>query len=197
MFISCHEQLDVQVDDVLALVFERVIQNLGAHRNIKSRQEYDSAQSDGVLHDRQQLPEPLHQLPDRNRNRRHPRREQQSIAVELVGIEEDGTSGADFSGVPFYRVLVQGDDGIQPVPVGAELLLSDADAEPDMPAADDGLIAVISKKMQAKTGAGFREGIAGLIHSVTGGPSNPNGNLFHSFPPGAGSRWRPSSRGGP
>jgi hypothetical protein len=53
-----------------------------------------------------------------------------------------------------------------------DLLLGNTQAQPDMPTANDGLIAVVGENVQAQTGANFRQVVTRGASAITGSPPN-------------------------
>ncbi len=75
-------------------------------------------------------------------------------------------------------VLVQNDQRVQVVAVAVYLLLTQADAQPDVPASDDGLIAVVSIHLQPQPRSRARQRVAGFVQPITGCPTDPDDYVF-------------------
>ena len=135
------------------------------------------------MHHGQGFAEGLGERADRQGDRNHIVGQQRDVAVEFVRVEDDHTSRAHFRRMPFHGVLIQRDNRVQSVPMGAHLLLPDAHAQPDMSATDDGLVAVIREQMQAHASARLGECVSRLVHPIARCPSDSYRNFVHrTFP---------------
>src|SRR5262249_21611886 len=63
------------------------------------------------------------------------------------------------------------------IAVRVDLFFSDPDPQPDMPAADYRLMAVVGAYIETQPAAGFGESVAGFVQSVAGGSAYPDGNF--------------------
>jgi hypothetical protein len=101
--------------------------------------------------------------------------------MEFVRVEYDYSSGADFRGVAFDRVLVQGNDCVELIAMRANFVLGNSHSKPYVPAANDRLVAVVGVEVEAQAGAGLGQRIAALVHSVACSPSYSYGYFFHAI----------------
>ena len=84
--------------------------------------------------------------------------------------------------MPLQRVLIECDQQIQVVSVRVDLLLTHPYPQPDVAPADNGLVTVVGIQIQPQAGGGLGKGVAGLVQSVAGGSSYPQGHFFHDSP---------------
>jgi len=79
--------------------------------------------------------------------------------------------------MPIERILIEPDQQVEVVAVRHHFLRGDAQAEPHMPPAHEGLIAVVGENMQPQPRADFRQVVTGGPRSIAGGPPNANGHF--------------------
>ena len=186
MVVACHQKLYVEVNDVAAFVAKGLVKHLDADARIQSQQKHQGAQGHGVLHHGQGFAETLGERVDRQGDRDHVVGQQRDVAVKFVRVKDDHSSGAHFGRMAFHGVLIQRDNRVQRVPMGAHLLLTDAHAQPDMSAADDGLVAVVSVDPLALPGRRQGQGIPGRGDTVPRGPADTDdqfGLVPHGYTP--------------
>jgi hypothetical protein len=159
---------------------ERLRKHFGADAGIEVEQEQQSAQRHRVLHDRQKFAQALGESANRQWDRGHVVVEQGDVAMEFVRVEYDYSSGADFRGVAFDRVLVQGNDCVELITMRANFVLGNSHSKPYVPAANNRLVAIVGVEVEAQAGAGLGQRIAALVHSVACSPSYSYGYFFHA-----------------
>src|SRR5579862_4773867 len=85
----------------------------------------------------------------------------------------------------FHGILIQSDQQVQMVAVRINFLFANAHPQPDVAAADDGLIAVVGVDVESGARDTFRQSVARFVQSVTCGAPDSNGDLTrHGNPPG-------------
>ena len=164
-------------------MLERVAQHARRGIKIELSEEHHRAQRNRILHNGQKASEGFGDLVDRQRQPDNAIPQQRRFAGEAVRIVEDRSSGLNLARVSLYGVLVEGHQKVQVVAVGVDLLLADSDPEPDVAAADDGLVAVVGIDVEAHAGDAVGQSVAGLVESVSRRRSNADGKLaLHSLP---------------
>src|SRR6266852_3050467 len=83
----------------------------------------------------------------------------------------------------FDGVLVQGYQGMEMVSMGSDFLLAQPHPQPDMPAADHRLIAVVRIDVKSQAGCSLGQGVPGLVQPVAGSAPDSNRNVIHGEKP--------------
>src|SRR5947207_11714281 len=71
------------------------------------------------------------------------------------------------------------------IAVGMDLFLGDSYSQPDVPAPDDGLIAVIGRHVEAASGHSLGQRVARFVQPVAGGATDSDGEFVPHAPPPA------------
>ena len=184
---------DVLINHFLALVGEGLGNHGSRHVEIEPQHEDQRAHGHRVLHDGQNPSEGFYDFGHRQRRRDHSVLQFDAVAVQLARIVENRPALFHLRSVPFDGVLIEGDQGVESVPMRIDLVGSNAEPQPDVPAANQRLVTVVS--IDVETSAGGRPGqrISGLIQSVAGGASDSYREFLHrilleTFP------WDPKNR---
>ena len=74
-----------------------------------------------------------------------------------------------------HRVLVQGNQEIDPIAHVSDLIWTCSDGQERMSATNDGLISVVGVQVETATTEDFREDVAGCRHTLTGSASDSDG----------------------
>ncbi len=84
--------------------------------------------------------------------------------------------------MPVHRVLVQGDQQIDPIAHVGDFVRAGADGEKSMAAANNGLVGVVDVQVQPTAAEDFRENVTRGGNALTGGAPNTNSEgLPHRF----------------
>src|SRR2546425_4343437 len=160
------KDFDVLVDDGLSFVSESVRQDPDCRIKFKTHQVDQGSKQDRVLHDGENATQRFGDFIDWNGKADDAVAEQGSLTGEAVGIVKDCPTRLDLARVALYSVLVKGDQEVQVVTVGIGLFLSDSHPQPDVPSADNRLIAVVGGDMEAEPRDALRQGIPALVEPV-------------------------------
>src|SRR5205807_2846029 len=134
----------------LPFVFESVFQDSNSGIEIEPRKKHQRAERNGILHYWLDFSERLGKRRHRERRRQHVVAQKRWVEFELVRVVDNRASGIHLASVPLYGILVERDQHVQPVAVGMHLLFGHSHAQPDMPAANYGLIAIIGTNVEAE-----------------------------------------------
>src|SRR5262245_32867330 len=178
VFVTGAHDVDVLVNYLLTLVLESVGEHFRRHIEFQVEQEEHRAHRHGVLHYRREFAKRFEQLGDGHRRGQYVIAREPGRDFELVGVVYDRAARIDFAGVSFDRILIQRDQDIEVIAVRVDLLFTGAHAQPDVAAANHRLIAVVSAQVKPKTAAGFGDGVARLVQSVSGGAGDADSDLF-------------------
>ena len=94
-----------------------------------------------------------------------------------ITVEEHPCAGPHETLVSIHGVLIQTQQQVQLVSVGVDLTVADANGQKDVPASDNRLISVVGVEVKAAADEHSREDVAGGGDSLSGRPSNGNGNI--------------------
>ncbi len=141
VFEASLQNANVLVDDGFAFVTEGVCEHAGGNLKIEAKKKDQCADGHCVLHNRGHRSKRLEQL--RNRKRRGEYIvANRDIDLEFIGIEQDCSAGFDFGGVALDGILIEGDESVEMIAVRIDLVLAQAQTEPDMATADNRLVAI-------------------------------------------------------
>ncbi len=102
--------------------------------------------------------------------------------LDGVSVVDTGAAAAQQAQVPVHRVLVQGDQQIDPVAHVGDFVRAGANGEKGVAAADDGLVGVVDVQVQPTAAEDFRENVARGGNALTGGaPYTNSEGLPHSI----------------
>ena len=135
VFVTRFQNAHVLVDDGFALMAESIRKHARRNRKIEAEKEDEGADGDSILHNRGDRRERLRQLTHGKRNGEDIVANR-DIDLELVGIEQDRAARFDFRGVALDGILIERNEGVQMVALGIGSFLAQAQAQPDVAAAN-------------------------------------------------------------
>ena len=171
-------QADVFVDDgfffLAELLGEDALQGLKAD----ARHAEGGADGQGILGDF--VAADVGQLGNRQRAQLHS--VGRLTGLDGVGIVDTGAAAGQQAQVPVHRVLVEGNQQIDPIAHVGDFVRAGANGEESMAAANDGLVGVVDVEVQPTAAEDFCEDITRGGYALTSGaPDTDSEGLPHRF----------------
>ena len=158
---------------------EGVCQHALEYVEVQAEQKEQRAQGDSVLHHRRDAAEGFGELTD-GQGEGNDIVAQRDIAAELIPVEQQHSARFNLGGVALDGILIESDEGVQAVAVRIDFFLAQADAQPDVAAANNGLVGVVRAHVETQARGGLGQGVAGLVHPVSRRACNANGDVVHT-----------------
>src|SRR5262249_40123078 len=105
--------------------------------------------------------------------------QQRPIKLQLIRVVENRASGRNLRRMSLDRVLIESNEYIKPIAVRLHFLFPKSHAQPDVPAPNNRLIAVVSVDVQPEPRRSLCKRIARFIEPISGCAANSYSDFTH------------------